>query len=98
MNQGLTLIRPGLPEAMELLGQWVVCRLSWGDGDEPSSTRPAQVVGVVVPAPGGPVKPQLLMNSRPWVEVIEGFEYEVFLDTVMHLRVVEAPQDALRLP
>ena len=97
MNQGLTLIRPGSTEAMQLLGQWIVCLLWWGDEDEPVDTCPAQVVGVVVPAPGGPVKPQLLMNARPWDGPSEGFEYEIFLDTVMHLHVVAPPRDALRL-
>lgn len=94
----LALIRPGVTEAIQLLGQWIVCRVSYDDGEAPCDTPPAQVVGVVVPATGGPVLPRLLMNSCPRVKISDGVEYDLYLDTIMHVRVVEPPYDALRLP
>lgn len=98
MIEGVSLIRPGLSEAMGLLGQWVVCRLAPFDGEDGDGmiTKPAQLVGVVVPYLGGPVSAQLLMNTRPSVEILEGFEYQVFLDDVLWLRGVgfHGPQSA----
>jgi hypothetical protein len=88
MRVGQVYVRPGVTQAMELLGKWVACRIRYADEAELRDIEPAQVVGVVVPALGGPVEAQLLLNSRPWVACIEGYELEVFLDTVVHIHVV----------
>lgn len=98
MTSDCVIIRPGLAQAMELLGKWVICRVRWDDEDESHDSGPSQVVGVVVPAPGGPVQAQILLNSKPWESTIGGFELELFLDTLLHVKIVEPPADALRLP
>lgn len=88
MRVGPVYIRPAIAQAMDLLGKWVVCRVKYDDEPDFHDTTPAQVVGVVVPAPGGPVLPQLLLNSRPWIECCEGYEFEIFLDTVILIHIV----------
>jgi len=84
----MTMLRPSLAQALDLLGKWVICRVSWGDGVEECDSAPAQVVGVVVPAPGTRVEPQLLMSSGQGVET-SGYEFELYLDSIRFLRVIE---------
>lgn len=92
----LFMLRPTLPQAMSLLGKWLVCRVSYGDGGV-FDTDPAQVVGVVVPAPGLSVEPQLLMHSWKRVEP-GGYECEIYLESIQYLRVVSPPLQASVLP
>lgn len=84
----MTMLRPTLAQAHDLLGKWVICRVTWGDGVEECDSAPAQVVGVVVPAPGTRVEPQLLMSSGQGVETC-GYEFELYLDSIKFLRVIE---------
>jgi len=84
----VTMLRPTLAQAFELLGKWLICRVSWGDGVEECDSAPAQVVGVVVPAPGTRVEPQLLMSSGQGVEVC-GYEFELYLDSIKYFRIIE---------
>lgn len=84
----VTMLRPSLAQAMELLGKWVICRVTWGEGVEECDSAPAQVVGVVVPAPGTRVEPQLLLSSGEGVEVC-GYEFELYLDSIKYLRIIE---------
>lgn len=90
--QSVPILRPGPSEAFDLLGKWVVCRIDYGGPEGLYDTDPAQVVGVVVPAPGTAVKAQLLMNSWDDSLAEEGFQYEVYLDYVQFLVVVSPPQ------
>lgn len=87
----MDIIRPNLEQAMGLLGQWVVMRLRClPDEDGDFYTAPSKVVGIVVPAEGGPVLPRLLLSHEPWLPVLEGFEYQVDLEDILFLRVVPA--------
>ena len=88
MITDVVMIKPGIAQALELLGKWVVCRLQW-EGEEAWSSGPCQVVGVVVPAPGSAVGAQLLVDETPWIPVLEGYSSEIFLDSIKHLRIVE---------
>ncbi len=84
----VTMLRPTLAQAHELLGKWIICRVIWGDGVDECDSALAQVVGVVVPAPGTRVEPQLLMSSGQGLETC-GYEFELYLDSIRFLRVVE---------
>lgn len=87
----VVILRPGASHAVDLLGKWVVCRIDWGD-EGTHDTERAQVVGIVLPAPGMAVRACLLMHS--WNESLanDGFQYELYLDSVQFLRVVQPPE------
>ena len=86
--------RPTVAQAMELLGKRVVCKVFWDDGlNDPSEARcdppPARIVGVVVPAPGSGVAAQILMHDGDDKEAPYGWHYELFLDAIQIVRVLE---------
>ncbi|WP_144411511.1 hypothetical protein [Azotobacter chroococcum] len=87
----MNIIKPTYAQALELLGKWVICRVDWGGGeaDDVYDTEPAQIVGVVVPAPGSAVAAQILMHGGRGLKASEGYEFELFLDVVKFLQVVD---------
>ena len=87
------IIRPTVAQAMELLGKRVVCRVFWEDGasdptEMPYDSSPAQIVGVVVPAPGSKVAAHMLMLDGD-KEAPYGWHYELFLDAIQIVKVIE---------
>lgn len=89
--QSAPILRPRPSQALDLLGKWVVCRIDYGGPEGPHDTDPAQIVGLVLPAPGTEVRAQLLMHSWDDSLAHEGFQYEVYLEYVQFLTVVSPP-------
>lgn len=84
----MNIINPTISQVVDLLGKWVICRVDWGDGEEAHDTEPAQIVGVVMPAPDSRVAAQILMHKGSGDTPPEGYQFELFLSTVKTLRVV----------
>lgn len=89
MTDGLVLINPTIDQLLGLLGAVVYCKSEWPEADEAHSIT-GRVVGAVVPAPGSKVSAQLLLDDGLSPVHCEGFNIEVFLDTLVYLRVVTA--------
>lgn len=86
----VVILRPTISQVMELLGEWVVCRVDYPECNEVHYTTPSRIVGIVVPALGSAVHAQLLMSDGSESLPVEGYEYELILEDVRSLQVVEA--------
>lgn len=77
------LLHPTAAQALDLLGEWVTCGVVWVDDEPVHRTEPAQIVGVVVAAPGSGVRAQILMHAGGEHLVdTEGYQYELLLDSI----------------
>lgn len=89
----IVILRPTISQVMDLLGEWVVCRVDYPECNEVHYTTPSRIVGIIVPAPGSAVHAQLLMSDGSASLPVEGYEYELILEDVRSLQVVEATPD-----
>lgn len=92
----VVLIRPTLAQALEQTGKWVVCSFNGGEGEAPYESEPHQITGVIVPAPGGLLAPQIMVDS--WIGGIPdpcGFEYEIHLDQIRYMRIIANPKKGI---
>lgn len=93
----VVLIRPTLTQALEQIGKWVICSFNGDEGEAPYESEPHQITGVIVPAPGGLLAPQIMVDS--WIGGAPdpcGFEYEIHLEEIRYMRIIANPEKATR--
>lgn len=84
-------------EALSLRGKTLLVKYQFDLKDSASAgTQLGRVVGVVVPAPGSKVELQLLMvdESRPNLNCTEGYQFEVFADSIKSYQVLNLAHGA----
>lgn len=86
-----------IDEALGLCGKMLLVNYQFDLNDSASAgTQLGRVVGVVVPASGSKVELQLLMvdESRPHLNCTEGYQFEVFVDSIKSYQVLNLAHGA----
>jgi hypothetical protein len=74
-------------QALALLGKTIRAAVYYS-GEPEIALMQARVVGVVLPAPGSQVSLQLLMHSGSGHLATEGYQYEIFWDSILGIQDV----------